>query len=229
MSLDTGLFLTLNAALSVLPDAFWANVTLLGDALVTLALLNLLAFRYPQLLPAGLLAGLIATFTTRILKPLLSVDRPLAVLGEQVHVVGVDLHNFSFPSGHTAAAFTVAGVYYLVLQRKSLRAPLFALATLIGLSRMAVGAHWPLDVLSGATLGWASALSGWTLAKRWTWSASLLGKRVLAVVFLLFSLLLFKLNSGYPQSFWLQMAIAALATGAGLMALWQIRRNPPTT
>jgi membrane-associated phospholipid phosphatase len=229
MSLDTGLFLSLNAALGVLPDAFWANVTLLGDALVTLALLNLLAFRYPQLLPAGLLAGLIATFTTRILKPLLSVDRPLAVLGEQVHVVGVDLHNFSFPSGHTAAAFTVAGVYYLVLQRKSLRIPLFAAATLVGLSRIAVGAHWPLDVLSGATLGWASALSGWALAARWRWGTSLSGKRVLAGVFLLFSLLLFKLDSGYPQAFWLQMALATLATGAGLVALWQLGRGPQQT
>jgi membrane-associated phospholipid phosphatase len=223
--LDIPLFLGMNTAFGYLPDAFWANVTLLGDALVTLALLTLLASRYPMLLPAGLLAGLLATLLTRSLKPLLAIDRPLAVLGEQVHVIGIDLHNFSFPSGHTTAAFVLAGVYALVLQRDRLTAVLFCAALMVGLSRIAVGAHWPLDVLSGAAIGWSCAWAGWKLAGHWHWSQTRRGQQVLTGIFLLFSLLLFTLKTGYPQAFWLQTGIAGVATLACLLTLWNSGRT----
>jgi membrane-associated phospholipid phosphatase len=62
----------------------------------------------------------------------------------------------SFPSGHTAVIFAVATVVSLVWRR--LAWPAFAVAALVGLSRVLVGAHWPSDVLAGAWLGVA-----WTL------------------------------------------------------------------
>lgn len=224
--LNAELFLVINQLSKLLPDAMWANITIFGDALVALVLLGLLAFRYPRLLPAGLLAGIIATLLTRSLKPLLAMDRPLAVLGEQVHVIGIDLQNFSFPSGHTTAAFVVAGVYALVVQRERLTALLFCAALLVGFSRVAVGAHWPLDIFAGAGFGWLSAWVGWKLAASWQWPDTLIGQRVFAGIFLLFSLLLFGLDTGYPQAFWLQMCIAVLATAASLATLWKTWRNP---
>ncbi|MBU0655863.1 MAG: phosphatase PAP2 family protein [Gammaproteobacteria bacterium] len=224
--LNTGLFWDMNSVFRLLPDAVWANITILGDALVSLALLSLLAFRFPQLLPAGLLAGLIATLLTRSLKPLLAMERPLAALGEQVHVIGIDLQNFSFPSGHTTAAFVLAGVYALVLQRERLTVLLFMAAALVGLSRMAVGAHWLTDVLAGGAFGWFSAWAGWSLAQRWQWANSLSGRRVMSALYLLFAILLFWLDSGYPQAFPLQMGIATLATAACLTTLWKTWRNP---
>ncbi len=223
---NQALFDTLNVMFRLLPDWVWANITLLGDALVTLTLLGLFSFRFPQLLPAGLLAGLIATLFTRSLKPLLAVDRPLAVLGEQVHVIGIDLHTFSFPSGHTTAAFVLAGVYALVMQRERLTALLFMAALLVGFSRVAVGAHWPMDVLAGGAFGWFSAWAGWRLAERWQWAKGLTGCRVMATLFLLFAILLFWLDSGYPQAYFLQMSIATLATLTGLITLWKTWRNP---
>jgi len=56
----------------------------------------------------------------------------------------------SFPSDHTAAAFFV--VTLLVAHRKSWWWAL-VLASLVGLSRIAVGVHYPSDVLVGAGLG----------------------------------------------------------------------------
>lgn len=224
--LNTELFWAMNSIFRLLPDAVWANITMLGDALVTLTLVSLLGFRFPQLLPAGLLAGLIATLFTRSLKPLLAMERPLAVLGEQVHVIGIDLQNFSFPSGHTTAVFVLAGVCALVLQREKLTALLFMAAALVGLSRMAVGAHWLTDVLAGGAFGWFSAWAGWSLAQRWQWANSLSGRRVMSTLYLLFAILLFWLDSGYPQAFPLQMGIATLATAACLTTLWKTWHNP---
>lgn len=220
------LFDLLNQAFRVLPDNFWENVTILGDTLVSLALLSLLAVRYPQLLAAGLLAGLIAAGFTRTLKLLTAIDRPLRILGEQLHFIGsLELYNSSFPSGHTTAAFVLAGVVTLVMQRPPLSAGLFCLALLVGASRIAVGAHWPMDIAAGAALGWFSAWAGWKLATHWRRAATLTGQRLLASLFLLFALMLFWLDTHYPQAFELQILIAISATLAMLKYSWQIWRK----
>jgi hypothetical protein len=59
------------------------------------------------------------------------------------------------PSGHAATAFAAAGVVALAHPR--LRIPVLALAALVGLSRLYLGVHYPLDVLAGAALGLAIA------------------------------------------------------------------------
>lgn len=62
----------------------------------------------------------------------------------------------SFPSGHTITAFACAMAVGFFLPRW--RLPLFALAVLIGASRVVVGAHYPSDVVAGAVIGCVSAL-----------------------------------------------------------------------
>lgn len=62
---------------------------------------------------------------------------------------------FSFPSGHTCAAFVFATVSALHFPDA---APLlWVWATAIGISRVAVGVHYPTDVVAGACLGTAIA------------------------------------------------------------------------
>jgi undecaprenyl-diphosphatase len=68
----------------------------------------------------------------------------------------------SYPSGHATSGITVVaalGLVSLVALGPRLRwwfaAPLLVLGPLIGLSRVAVGVHWPTDVLGGWALGTA--------------------------------------------------------------------------
>lgn len=58
---------------------------------------------------------------------------------------------FSFPSGHTMAAFLLAGLCSFYFG--STAYPLFIWASAVGASRVILGVHFPTDILAGATLG----------------------------------------------------------------------------
>ena len=57
----------------------------------------------------------------------------------------------SFPSGHAAGSFAFATFVFAMNRRAG--APLLVLASLVALSRVALGVHYPSDVLAGAALG----------------------------------------------------------------------------
>lgn len=64
------------------------------------------------------------------------------------------LDSFSFPSGHTAIAFTVfTGIFAIFRKRKYL--PILALPFLVGISRLALEVHTIYDVVGGAAVGLA--------------------------------------------------------------------------
>ncbi|MEI7027235.1 phosphatase PAP2 family protein [Paenibacillus sp. y28] len=61
------------------------------------------------------------------------------------------LADHSFPSGHTTAIFSLVVPFSLL--HPGLAAALLPLATLVGLSRMYLGLHYPSDCLVGMALG----------------------------------------------------------------------------
>jgi undecaprenyl-diphosphatase len=65
---------------------------------------------------------------------------------------------YSFPSGHTAGAFLVAGI--IGFQFPHLQEVLYLWATLVGLSRIFLCVHYPTDVLAGFILGSAASRLG---------------------------------------------------------------------
>jgi undecaprenyl-diphosphatase len=70
--------------------------------------------------------------------------------------------SYSFPSGHAASTFGAAvSVSRMWPQTRALW---WALAVLIGYSRIYLGHHYPLDVIGGALLGVAIAF--WVLGGR---------------------------------------------------------------
>ncbi|MFD5450936.1 phosphatase PAP2 family protein [Streptomyces sp. NPDC127100] len=68
----------------------------------------------------------------------------------------------SFPSGHTASAVAFATAVGVVLPAAA--APLGALATAVGYSRVHTGVHYPGDVVAGAVLGIAGAATALAVA-----------------------------------------------------------------
>jgi len=82
----------------------------------------------------------------------------------QAIAVGKKPGTFSFPSGHSAAAF--AGAWLLRRHYPRLTLLWYAIAGLVGFSRIYLGAHYPGDVLSGARSGTAIAeASRWVIDK----------------------------------------------------------------
>lgn len=78
----------------------------------------------------------------------------------QAIAVGRKPGSFSFPSGHSAAAF--AGAWLMRRHYPELTPLWYSLAVLVGFSRMYLGVHYPGDVLSGA-------LSGTVIAEATRW------------------------------------------------------------
>ncbi len=88
-----------------------------------------------------------------LIKALTDRARPYVLL-EDARVVGWREAGLSFPSGHTSQVFFLASFLMRVLEFTPFGAfALYAVAALVGLTRMYVGAHYPRDVLAGAMLG----------------------------------------------------------------------------
>lgn len=165
-----GGFAALNALANAwLPAPLWGILTRFGETQVLLALGLLLARRRPEVFWALLLAAVFGALYSRGLKPLIDAVRPPGVLEPGSFVlVGPGFRSHAFPSGHTLSVFVFAGVLAVSVSQVGLRVLILALAALIGCSRVAVGVHWPQDVIAGAFGGLLAAWLGLWLARRWT-------------------------------------------------------------
>jgi undecaprenyl-diphosphatase len=126
--------------------------------IVTLAAASVLLLLRLKLEAICLLASAgIGSLVTNVLKLIIARSRPAAELVE----VYLSHRTASFPSGHVVSYLSLYGfLFYLIyvrMPRSRLRAFLLtilgALLSLVGLSRIYLGAHWPSDVIGGYCLG----------------------------------------------------------------------------
>jgi undecaprenyl-diphosphatase len=94
--------------------------------------------------------------------------RPRPFVAEQVNQLVEHSASGSFPSGHAAFFFALSTVIYLY--NKKAGWAFFAASFLIGLSRVFVGIHYPLDILAAALigifLGWLTSRFFFRIQKR---------------------------------------------------------------
>lgn len=157
------LFRHINQAARALPDLFWASFNILGNGWGVFAFACPLLLLAPRLLTAALCAGALSGIISRILKHTLEMPRPALVLDPaSFYILGKPLTSLSMPSGHTLTAFSILTAFYFALDPKKRGGYrwLFIAATLAGIARIAVGAHWPADVCAGAAIGLFSGVAG---------------------------------------------------------------------
>ena len=147
-----------------------------GDKGILLIVLILAFLIIPRTRAIGIMStisiAIEALLNNVLLKNLIARTRPYDEIEGLINLVGRQ-SDYSFPSGHTGAAFAVAGAMLVValfglpmieksgefkredpsLTFKLISVILIMYATLLAFSRMYVGVHYPTDVLCGLLLG----------------------------------------------------------------------------
>lgn len=134
-------------------DVFFSIYTRLGDTgEIWFLVMIVTAFnkktRYMSLL--ALCAILIEVVSVEgILKPIFMRQRPFEV--HQIDLLIGHPHGSSFPSGHSASSFAVAGIYFF--KNFKYKWVLMFMAALMAFSRLYHFVHYPSDVLVGSIIG----------------------------------------------------------------------------
>jgi undecaprenyl-diphosphatase len=131
---------------------------------VTLAVIFLLAqgprwHEWRRAALAGAASAGIALLIASILGGLVNRARPFVADPGQLHLFVAHSPDASFPSDHATASFAIAVA--ILLRRPRWGAVAIVAATVLSLGRVAVGVHYPSDVLAGAALGALVALGLW--------------------------------------------------------------------
>jgi len=226
-------FYWLNGLLSHAPDTLWVHLSLLADGQMVVLFALPFIGRRPEVVWQYVLAIVLGGIFVYGMKEIFSTLRPPAVLlADSFHLIGPDLQNNAFPSGHTTAFFILAGLVCLQQVNKWFKFLVLLLAIFVGFSRIASGVHWPLDVLGAALGGWLLAFVSIWLAQRWRIGFSIWTQRIFALLFSGFSLwavwtLWHHYGNVYPRTGWLQVSLLIICIAwsvPGQMRLFNLKR-----
>ena len=162
-------FLLLNVNLGPVADFFfyiWANA---GDGFIWIPVFALTLIYKKKFIPFLMATILWSTLIIQSSKQIFfkSENRPTAVItnASLIHTVpGIEIHTTnSFPSGHTATAFSLF-LFCCFISSKKWIVPLgFAYALLGGYARVYVAQHFPLDIGAGILVAYCSVIIAWII------------------------------------------------------------------
>jgi len=195
----------------VLPPWFWSLFNLGGDAWVVLLFLLIFEKEAGQFTSWIIKTWLVGALFAQAVKHAWPMPRPGHVLGiDNLSIIDhPPLVTGSMPSGHALAAVSCAlMIAYMVRARGTggwTLALLGLVAGLIAWARVAVGAHWPSDVIAGAGLAiWVVTLTHeWDRHHSWnTWFRKKPGHIFLTVLHIFIAIHLAVPQSDYV---WIQV------------------------
>src|SRR3954468_8265071 len=163
------------------PLLFYVNVS---EALfvATLAILFLAArgvahAAWRRASMAAVLSAGLGLVVGKVISELVDRARPFVADPHGVHLFSGHAADAGFPSDHATAAFAIAVA--ILLRKRGWGIVALVAAAVLSIGRVALGVHYPSDVLAGAALGSAAALVLWAppLRGRIDWIADAIGAR----------------------------------------------------
>lgn len=193
VAIQKNLFLSLNSKLSQFP-ALQHNLTQFGDALVFFSLVSIFIIYAPKIWEALISASLISLLLCSVLKNLFQVPRPAAALDNSSFVIiGERLtSNNSLPSGHAITIFISLTVLLYAFMPKKMKHQFlwFFMVMMIGavlaITRVGVGAHYPIDVIVGSIIGYILGLIGIFVSRKYSILAWVSNKKYCSIFLVLF-------------------------------------------
>lgn len=160
--------------------SFQYNTTQLGDALIFLSILSMFIVYAPKMWEALLTASLLSLIISNILKTFFAVPRPSVMFNNNNFIIiGHKVAGLtSLPSGHAITVFTTLTVLLFSFMPRQLLYKFLVIActvcigTVVAFTRVAVGAHYPFDVIIGSIIGYSIGLMGIIINKHypiWGW------------------------------------------------------------
>jgi membrane-associated phospholipid phosphatase len=128
--------------------------TQFGNMLVAfIAAFLLFIMNYHRLAIEIIFGTLTLWLLVEIIKALSDRDRPFLII-DKTRIIGWREKGDSFPSGHTTQIFFLVTLFVHRFQLGMVESiALYAVAALVGITRIYVGAHYPRDVIAGVVLG----------------------------------------------------------------------------
>lgn len=158
-SIDLSVFYLFNHTISTpFLDKFFSLITNVNNWYITYVILLGISFvkggTKGKLAVLGVILLIVVTDQTgyRVLKEFFARLRPCNALTDVLTPLGCT-GSFSFPSNHALNNFAVAMFFYRLFPK--LKWILFITASLIAISRVYLGLHYPSDILGGAIIGLA--------------------------------------------------------------------------
>lgn len=166
-------FLLLNGDGGKFGDNFFTIWTSFGEALSWIILAVLFYVYQKDKFILYFASLILSTILTQFIKHILfeNLKRPTAAISDlsRIHTVtGVELHTAnSFPSGHTATAFTIFLLGCLLIKNKCFIPVGFIAALLVGYSRIYLAQHFPIDVGGGMLVSVITVLLSFWIQNKW--------------------------------------------------------------
>lgn len=135
-------------------DIIMPPITYLGSTAFSV-LYSLIALFHPSQIINSLgiktcITLFLSSLISRIIKAYVNRVRPF-IKHSNLNIKKIGIDEYSFPSGHTTAAFSMAITYSLFFPTHAITS--VALALSVGVSRIYLGVHYPTDVIAGGFLG----------------------------------------------------------------------------